>query len=394
MKEEDFEKGSCDFSDCMVLSRRRLSKLFDVDTLTYLENCTAKHNCMPFQQGVEEMATRINRTITINGVKKWVHADTEQEYAEKIWKLYSASGAGQKHNFKEYALNWFETYSKPNVGTVTATTYKRQIELYLIPAFGDKAVEDINADDVQRLFNEMKDRAKTTKDKTKGVLNMILGMAVEDGLLQKNPLRSKRIRITGKASKSTEPYTIDEMRHLIQHLDKIRQPQDRAYLALQSLHPMRLEEVLGLKWEDIDMDNHTIHIRRAVTHPTRNQPEVKSTKTESSRRTLALSGIAASCLMPGKPDEFVVGGGKPLSYSQVRKMCDRIQREIGFGEKITPIRFRTTALTDLYDQTKDIKLAQAAAGHTTATMTLKHYVKGREESGSAVSILDSVYGAQ
>lgn len=393
MNEQNLERSSCDLRDCMVLSKRRLSKLFDKDTLKYLENCTVEHDCMPFQQGVEEMATRINRTIMINGVKKWIHANTEQEYAEKIWKLYSTCSASQKHNFGDYALNWFETYSKPNVGTVTATTYKRQIDLYLIPTFGDKSVEDISADDVQRLFNKMENRAKTTKDKAKGVLNMILDMAVEDGLLQKNPLQSKRLRITGRASKSTEPYTVEEMRYLIQHLDKIKQPQDRAYLALQALHPMRLEEVLGLKWEDIDLESHAIHIQRAVTHPTRNQPEVKSTKTESSKRTLALSGIAASCLTPGKPDEFIVGGGKPLSYSQVRKMCDRIQRETGFCKKITPIRFRTTALTDLYDQTKDIKLAQAAAGHTTAAMTLKHYVKGREERENVVSVLDNVYGA-
>lgn len=39
-------------------------------------------------------------------------------------------------------------------------------------------------------------------------------------------------------------------------------------------------------------------------------------------------------------------------------MCDRIKRDTGFTENITPIRFRTTVLTDLYDQTKDIKLAQ------------------------------------
>lgn len=59
-------------------------------------------------------------------------------------------------------------------------------------------------------------------------------------------------------------------------------------------------------------------------------------------------------------------------------MCDRIKRDTGFTENITPIRFRTTVLTDLYDQTKDIKLAQAAAGHTTSAMTLRYYVKGRE----------------
>ena len=39
---------------------------------------------------------------------------------------------------------------------------------------------------------------------------------------------------------------------------------------------MRIEEVLGLRWEDIDTERGCIHIRRAVVHPGRNMPEIKS----------------------------------------------------------------------------------------------------------------------
>ena len=74
-------------------------------------------------------------------------------------------------------------------------------------------------------------------------------------------------------------------------------------------------------------------------------------------------------------------------------MCNRIKNDTEFSENITPIRFRTTVLTDLYDQTKDIKLAQAAAGHTTSAMTLKYYVKGRETSTQATSAVDRAYSA-
>ena len=69
-----------------------------------------------------------------------------------------------------------------------------------------------------------------------------------------------------------------------------------------------------------------------------------------------------------------------------------------FGERkfymtflFQPIRFRTTVLTDLYDQTKDIKLAQAAAGHTTSAMTLRYYVKGRETISKAAAVVDRAY---
>ena len=85
------------------------------------------------------------------------------------------------------------------------------------------------------------------------------------------------------------------------------------------------------------------------------------------------------------------GGDKPLSYTQVRKMCEHIKKDTGFEENITPIRFRTTVLTDIYDQTRDIKQAQAAAGHTTSAMTLKYYVKGRASSSESASVIESVY---
>ena len=106
------------------------------------------------------------------------------------------------------------------------------------------------------------------------------------------------------------------------------------------------------------MELMTIHIRRAVPHPTRNLPEIKDTKTSSSHRTIGLSALALSYLQQFHADgEFLFGGTKPLTYTQVRRMCQRIQRETGFTESITPIRFRTTVLADLYDQTNDQRYA-------------------------------------
>lgn len=328
----------------------------------HLDNRTQELDCMPFQQGVEGMATKINRTIIIDGVKRWIHANTEQEYADRLMKLldHKPPETG-KHLFSEYAWNWFEVYSKPHIETVTATTYRRQLTCYLLPAFEGMAIEDITTDEVQCLFNNM-DTAKATKDKVKTVLKQIFEAARDDKLISDNPLKSKRLRITDTASKATQPYSVEQIRHLIQHIPDIQQPIDRAYMAIQALHPMRLEEVLGLQWADIDTENNVIHIRRAVTHPTRNQPEVKCPKTESSLRPIGLSPLAVPYLTRGKDSEFLFSGNSPLSYTQVRRMCNRIKKDTGFTESITPIRFRTTVLTDIYDQTKDIKLTQAVAG--------------------------------
>ena len=90
--------------------------------------------------------------------------------------------------------------------------------------------------------------------------------------------------------------------------------------------------------------------------------------------------------------EYILGGAKPLTYQQVRRMCERIQRDTDFDEKITPIRFRTTVLTDLYDQTKDVMQTQQAAGHSNASTTMKYYVKGRAAHANTAAAIAAVYG--
>ena len=135
-----------------------------------------------------------------------------------------------------------------------------------------------------------------------------------------------------------------------------------------------------------------IHIVRSVTHPTRNQPHIKQTKTELSRRDIELAAWILNHLPEGRDDDFLIGGDAPLSYTQLRRMLNRIRKDISFEETIVPQRFRTTVLTDIYDTTKDIKKTQAAAGHTTAAMTLKHYVKGRNPNLNTAEPVSARYG--
>ena len=342
------------------------------------------------------MLKKIRRPITINGVKAWISADTEQEYAEKLLQMFGFGNAEPKitgHDFEQFAWEWYNIFSKPNVSYVTGLTYRRQLQYHILPLFKGKMVEDITTADVQSFFNSMGDDVTTaTKNKARSVLNMIFNQALDDGYIAKNPLDSRNLRIKGRASTATVPYSVENMQYLISHIDSISGGRDRAYVALAALHPLRPEEVLGLQWQDLDFDNHTIHIRRAVTHPSRNLGMVGEPKTDASKRPISLVPQIEKYLHPGLPDHFVLGGERPLSYVQVRRMCARIQKETGFPEPIQPRRFRTTVLTDIYDVSKDIKSAPAAAGHTTAAVTLKYFVKVRTASQDTASPIVQAYG--
>ena len=363
-------------------------------------NLENERSHIPCGESEEEMSInkkKIRREITLNGEKVWVTADTEQEYVNKLLRLSGAinSTSGEKHNFREYAQNWFEVFAKPNVENVTSHTYERQLANHINPVLGDMNLEDITASDVQRIFNNMGDSAKQeTKNKVKTVLNQIFKMALDDNLILKNPLQSSSVKIKGLAATETEPYSVEQMRHLASHLNDVKKPMDRAWLALSLSLPLRPEEVLGLQWADVDEETCTIHVRNTVTHPTRNEPEYKAyTKTASSIRDLKFPKEILEYLPErGMPNEFVIGGEKAISYTKLRGIRKRINLDTKFGETITPRRFRTTVATDISAMTHDLKLVQKSLGHSTPQMTLKHYDKGRSGAIDASNAIGACYG--
>ena len=347
-------------------------------------------------EGMDMSKAKIDRRVRINDREMRIRANSEEEYVQKVLAAMGGHTVQtqekqSKHLFGEYAAYWFTTFSRATTAQATSITYERQLNRYLYPAFEGMYIEDITTADAQKLFNGMSG-TKETKKKCKTVLNMVFELAIEENLIQRNPLKSRSFKIMGEASKPTEPYSVEEMRFLVTNIGRIRNPMDRAYLALQALHPLRPEEALGLRWKDVDFATMKLHVNHSVTHPDRNQPVFKDTKTEGSNRILDLVPQIVQYLEPGAPDEFIVGGAEPISYTQLRRMCNRIKKDIGFDGNITPRRFRTTVLTDLYDATKDVTQVQNAAGHTTAAMTFKHYVKGRSEKQNTAAPVASIYG--
>ena len=122
------------------------------------------------------------------------------------------------------------------------------------------------------------------------------------------------------------------MRFLAQHLADLDDPVEKAWLALSISLPLRPEEVLGLKWKDLDTEKCTVQICNTVTHPDRNAPHFQEyTKTDSSLRCLHLSPEVLSYLPEkGAPDDFVIGGAQAISYTRLRVIRRHIQKKNWF----------------------------------------------------------------
>ena len=75
--------------------------------------------------------------------------------------------------------------------------------------------------------------------------------------------------------------------------------------------------------------------------------------------------------------------GKQLDTSYLRHMCARYGKRADIGKRIHPHTLRHSFATDLYRQTKDIRMVQKALGHSdlSSTMIYTHLVDEELENG-------------
>jgi len=188
----------------------------------------------------------------------------------------------------------------------------------------------------------------------------------------------KRARRGGVKKKERQALPLGRFKQIINGLHLLELA-DRRYLALILFTGMRRGEALGLRWEDIDVENGLIHIRRGVTHPQQNQPNIEDLpKTKNGVRDVPLDSMLIDFLSPMSKKGFIIGGEKPISLSSFRAMWKRINKAIDL-KGVTSHIFRHSYLTYAAGETTDLKTLQALAGHSTIQMTMDHYVHVQPE---------------
>ena len=158
-------------------------------------------------------------------------------------------------------------------------------------------------------------------------------------------------------------------------LDKM----DRLYLALVIFTGMRRGEVLGLRWEDVDLEQNVLHVQRNVTY-TNNQPFVGTPKTKSGFREVPIIPDLLAHLLPLGENGFIVSGndpGKPLTLTAFRCMMKRINASVDLHGATSHV-FRHTIGTMLNDTGADVKTIQSILGQSDFKTTMDRYVHARD----------------
>ena len=139
---------------------------------------------------------------------------------------------------------------------------------------------------------------------------------------------------------------------------------------------LRRGELLGLKWEDIDLDEGILRVRRQVCRISGTVTEAPL-KTKNAYRTLLIGEDAVAVLKQQK--EKGVGNyvfpsltGGPISPDSVQKMLHRVLARAG----LPPIRFhdlRHTFATRCVEVGFELKSLSEVLGHANTSITLDRY---------------------
>ena len=332
------------------------------------------------------MPQRLREKVTVNGQPKWLSGYSRQELYDSYVKLLIDEGLvepveedDQIPTFGDYMDLFYSTFKQKQEKN-TVVNRNRIIKNHIRPAFGSKKIDRIKTTDIQRWFNEMgKKYSQETVLKIRNIMSPVLDAAVEDDIITKNPMASKRIEITGKETVHHKAIPAEKMKDIKEGLKELPW-REKAMGGLLCYTGMRFEEVLGLRWEDIS--DGCITVRRAVVHPNRNMPEVKSPKTKTSERKIPLHDSLKVLLGEGYAHGYILPTSKdpkretPLSYTEARKSFDRIRKKFDIPG-YTAHDFRDTCATEWRENGMALDVIARILGHSKTETTEKRYVKYR-----------------
>ncbi|WP_229119218.1 tyrosine-type recombinase/integrase [Enemella evansiae] len=157
----------------------------------------------------------------------------------------------------EYATGWMHSRDlKPR----TRALYERLLERHILPKLGAVRVDMISPTLVRGWYTELGPNTPTQRAHAYSLLKSILGTAVREEVIAKNPCVIDRAGQT-RTKHKPEPLTLEELALIIENMP------DRLRLAvlIAAWCQLRQGEVTELRRKDVDLDTGVLHVRRAVT---------------------------------------------------------------------------------------------------------------------------------
>ena len=177
--------------------------------------------------------------------------------------------------FAAYAKHYIEDYAKTALKRNTWKGYEVIIRLHIAPAWKDKKLNQIKRADVKKLLREKQQAglAPKTVENIKALISGVFTHAYEEDLLPVNPaLKLGRFIQKGDVKKHINPLTKEQVSHFLATTQR-EFPEHCPLLLCAFRTGMRLGELIGLAWEDIDFEGNRIEVKRSYSHGNYSTPK-------------------------------------------------------------------------------------------------------------------------
>ena len=342
---------------------------------------------------------------TVHGTKK----DAEVELAKFVTEVQNGLVIdGKSLKFYEFTEIWKRDYGSKELAPSTYKRYCRMLETRLLPYFGHFYINKIKPTDIMKFYDLLeKDTQLVRKKDNNGsktkkplsgktilehhrLLRAMLHKAVYWQLIVANP--AERVQPPKARKPKRRSYDDEQTKILLENLELLSSEDTKYKVAiiLTVFTGVRLGELMGLEWQDVDFKNGIISINRSSQYLADMGVFTKVPKTESSIREIAIPEFIISLLEKYKlwyeeqksvygelwtnSDRlFVQADGKPMHPSTISKWFVKYVGQIG----LPVINFhglRHTNASLLVAQNIDIAVISARLGHAQISTTLDFYV--------------------
>ena len=164
--------------------------------------------------------------------------------------------------------------------------------------------------------------------------------------------------------RSREHLTEQEGERLIEAVKDNRQGHRDATMVLIAFrHGLRVAELIDLRWDQVDLDNALLHVRRLKNGSPASHPL-------TGRELRALRRLQRE--QPKSPFVFISERGAPFSKRGFQAMVERAGEAAGFDMKLHPHMLRHACGFKLANEGVDTRTIQAYLGHKAIQHTVRY----------------------
>lgn len=316
-----------------------------------------------------------------------VYARTYNEVREKLSKIKTEPipiATASKLTVKELFSEWLSTVQL-RVKESTYANYKMKVEKHILPVFSGLAYSALSTQLVHEFIRKKLEcglSPKYVSDIVVVLKSMTKYVSAQHGYY--NPLNNITMPRPHKKDLNLLSETEQKkfQKYLSGNIDNTK-----IGIMLSYYTGLRIGEVCGLKWSDIDFKNHTLTIRRTVQRIMKKNGSrsteliVSSPKSKTSERTIPIPDFLYSLLAKYKADNnaYILSGSTKITEPRTMQYRFKSMLKKAGLPSVNYHCLRHMFATNCVKLGFDVKTLSEILGHSNVEITLNRYVHSSME---------------